>query len=234
MNLDYASLKAGMQPSCTLRTGLILVLAGGLCICAQAPNAPGKDAPAGELKGMPPRVAPAEYQAHAQASTVTVAAEFLGHAVPTPEGTYTAEDYVVVEAALFGPPEARTKLTTGDFSLRINGRKGALPSQPYELVFHSLKDPEWEPPSKDGKSKTSLGTGGGNDQGGPPTPVHMPIELRRAMEQHVQRVSMLEGDRALPQAGLLFFEYRGKTQSIRSLELIYSGAGGNATLALQP
>jgi hypothetical protein len=54
------------------------------------------------------------------------------------------------------------------------------------------------------------------------------------MEQHVQKVAMLEGDRALPQAGLLFFEYRGKTQGIRSLELIYSGAAGTTTLALQP
>jgi hypothetical protein len=214
---------------------MFLVLAGGLCICAQAPNAPSKDAPANELKGMPPRVAATEYQAHAQAGTVTVAAEFLGHSVPTLEGTYNAEDYVVVEAGLFGPPDARTKLTTGDFSLRINGKKVPLPSQPYELVFHSLKDPEWEPSSKDAKSKTSVNTGGGpNDPGSAPAPVHMPIELRRAMEQHVQRVSMLEGDRALPQAGLLFFEYRGKTQNIRSLELIYSGAGGNATLALQP
>ena len=212
-----------------------MVLIGGLSVWAQVPNPPSKDAPANELKGMPPRVAPAEYQAHVQAGTVTVAAEFLGHSVPTLEGTYNAEDYVVVEAGLFGPPEARTKLTTGDFSLRINGKKVAQLSQPYELVFHSLKDPEWEPSSKDTKSKTSLNTGGGpNDPGSAPAPVHMPIELRRAMEQHVQRVSMLEGDRALPQAGLLFFEYRGKTQNIRSLELIYNGAGGSATLALHP
>ena len=28
---------------------------------------------------------------------------------------------------------------------------------------------------------------------------------------------MLEGDRPLPQAGLLFFEYRGKTKNITSL-----------------
>jgi hypothetical protein len=62
----------------------------------------------------------------------------------------------------------------------------------------------------------------------------MPLELRRAMEQRVQKAAMLEGDRALPQGGLLFFEYRGKTQGIRSLELIYSGAAGNATLMLQP
>lgn len=179
-------------------------------------------------------MAPTEYQAQAKAGAVTIAAEFLGHSVPTPESTYTAEDYVVVEAALFGPPDARARLTTGDFSLRINGKKVALPSQPYQLAFKSLKDPEWEPPSKDSKSKTSLGTGGGADQGATPAPVHMPLELRRAMEQRVQKAAMLEGDRALPQAGFLFFEYRGKTQGIRSLELIYNGSAGNATLTLQP
>jgi hypothetical protein len=227
-----------MQFSSAMRTCFLMsmVLIGGLSVCGQAPNAPGRDAPANELKGMPARVAPTEYQAHVQAGTVTVAAEFLGHSVPTLEGTYNAEDYVVVEAGLFGPPEARIKLTTGDFSLRINGKKVAQSSQPYQLVFHSLKDPDWEPSSKDTKSKTSMNTGGGpNDPGSaPPAPPKMPIEMRRAMEQRVQKVSMLEGDRALPQAGLLFFDYRGKTQNIRSLELIYNGAGGSATLALQP
>nr|AER58214.1 hypothetical protein LP001_035 [uncultured Acidobacteriota bacterium] len=215
-----------------LRTGFLLIAAmmGGLGVCAQSQNAP-----ASELKGMPPRVGPSEYQAHAQAGAVTIAADFVGHSVPTPDATYTTEDYVVVEAGLFGSPEGRATLSKGDFSLRINGKKIASPSQPYELVFHSLKDPEWEPPSKDSKAgKTSLGTGGGADQGATPAPVHMPIELRRAMEQRVQKASMLEGDRSLPQAGLLFFEYRGKPQSIRSLELIYSGSAGNATLALQP
>ena len=43
-----------------------------------------------------------------------------------------------------------------------------------------------------------------------------------------------EGDRALPQAGLLFFLYRGKREGIHSIELIYSGAAGNSTLTLQP
>jgi hypothetical protein len=212
---------------------MISVLIGTVGLFAQTPNAQMKDPTANEVKGMPPRVAPTEYQAHAQAGAVTVAAEFLGHSVPTPEATYNAEDYVVVEAALFGPPGAHAALSTGDFSLRINGKKVALPSQPYELVFHSLKDPEWEPPNKE-KSKSSLSTGGDTDQGAAPAPVHMPIELRRTMEQRVQREAMLEGNRELPQAGLLFFEYRGKSQGIRSLELIYSGSAGKTTLALQP
>jgi hypothetical protein len=207
----------------------IVVLIGAAYVYAQS-----RDATANEVKGMPARVAPTEYQAHGEAGPLTIAADFTGHSVATPEATYTTEDYVVVEVGLFGAPGARAKLSTGDFSLRINGKKTASPSQPYQLVFKALKDPEWEPPAKESKSKTSIGGGGGGDSGGPPAPVHMPMELRRAMEQRVQRVTMLEGDRALPQAGLLFFEYRGKTQGIRSLELIYNGSAGNASLALQP
>jgi hypothetical protein len=218
-----------------LRTGVWIT---ALCLCVQAQNTPApqsKDTPINENKGLPPRVAPTDYQAHAQAGTVTVAAEFAGHSVPTMHGTFSTEDYVVVETALFGPPDARLKLSIEDFSLRINEKK-TLSSQPYGLVFHSLKDPEWEPPvSAESKSKTGISTGG---QGGrndpPPAPVHMPIELQRAMQQHVQKAALPEGDRALPQAGLIYFEYRGKTEHIHSLELIYNGPAGKATLTLQP
>jgi hypothetical protein len=42
------------------------------------------------------------------------------------------------------------------------------------------------------------------------------------------------GEHALPEAGLLFFQYRGKTESIHSIELIYAGPAGEATLNLQP
>jgi hypothetical protein len=44
---------------------------------------------------------------------------------------------------------------------------------------------------------------------------------------------MAEGDRPLPQAGLLFFPYRGKEDHIHSVELDYTGAAGKATLVLQ-
>jgi len=203
--------------------------------CAQEPAAP-PSPDAQRAKGMPPRTAPTEYQAHAQSGDYTIAAEFMGHSVPTPDATYTSEDYVVVEVAVFGPPDARAKMSIGDFSLRINGKKQAQPSQPYQLAFHSLKDPEWEPPKAAAKSKTSIGGGGaGAGQDDPnPAPVHMPIDLRRAMELRVQKATMAEGDRALPQAALIFFEFHGKTQKITSLELIYSGPAGTATLALQP
>ena len=187
---------------------------------------------------MPPRATPADYQAQGQAGTVTVAAEFKGHSVPTPQGPLSTEDYVVIETALFGAPGARIKLSSDDFSLRINGKKAPLPSQPYGLVAGSVKDPEWEPPAPAApKSKTSLGAGergGQGDTNAPPAPVQIPIGVRRAMAQRVQKAALPEGDRALPQAGLIFFQYRGKTQSIHSIELIYTGPAGTATLTLQP
>src|SRR5450631_1202247 len=111
-----------------LRSGLLMlgIALGAFCVRAQVPEPPAqdaaKDAPASETKGMPPRATPGDYQAHTQAGALTLAAEFVGHSVPTPEATYSTEDFVVVETGLFGPREARAKLSIGDFSLRINGK----------------------------------------------------------------------------------------------------------------
>ena len=144
--------------------------------------------------------------------------------------------YVVIETGLFGSPGSR--VSSDDFSLRINRKKTPLRTQPYGLVAGSVRDPEWEPPVPAApKSKTSLGGGGKGEQGesnAPPARVQIPIGVQRAMAQRVQKASLPEGDRALPQAGLIFFQYRGKTQSIRSIELIYAGPAGQATLTLQP
>jgi hypothetical protein len=220
-----------MRLSPVLKTGLWIT---ALCLSAQGQTAPGKEAPVNEAKGLPPRISPAEYQAHAQAGAITIAAEFSGHAIGTSQGPLLTEDYVVVETGFFGPPEARTKLSIDDFSLRINGKKVALPGLPYGMVLSSLKDPEWEPPIKADKAKSSMSTGGQGESNDPPPPPKMPFPVRRAMEQRVQKATLPEGDRALPVAGLIFFQYRGKTQGMRSVELIYDGPAGKATLKLQP
>jgi hypothetical protein len=210
-----------------------------LCFPAVAQNPPGaKDLQSAETKGLPPRASPADYQVQAHAGNVTIVAEFTGHSIPAQDRTLSTEDYIVVETAFFGPPDSRLKLSFDDFSLRINGKKALLPCQPFIRAFESLKDPDWEPPSAtQSKSKTSIGGGGKSDPGEgnlPPPPVHIPIEVRRAMEQDVRKAALPEGDRALPVAGLIFFQYRGKTQGIHSVELIYNGPAGSATLALQP
>ena len=193
-----------------------------------------KEASASESKGLPPRAAPGDYQAQAQIGKVTIGAEFMGHSVPTPDAIYDSDDFVVVEVGLFGAAQAPLRVGLGDFSLRINGKKAPSSSQPVELALKSLKDPSWEPPKSEEKSKTSIGTGGGNGGDPPPSTPKMPFELRRPMELRVKKAGMIEGDRTLPQAGLLFFEYHGKAQGIKSVELIYSGAAGNTTIELHP
>lgn len=185
-------------------------------------------------QGLPARATPADYQVQAKAGTVTIAAEFTGHAVPTAEGPLTTEDFVVVEVALFGAPEEKTKISAEDFSLRINGKKNPLPNQSYTVVYKSLRDPDWVPPeSPEKKSKSSIGGGGGQESSGPPPPVKIPFELQRAMQLKVQKAALPEGERPLPQAGVVFFQYRGKTEGIHSVELLYAGPSGKATLTLQ-
>jgi hypothetical protein len=228
-----------MRFSPVLRSGVLTaaVLFGACSLYGQAPAPTTPDALTNKAKGVPPRVSAAEYQAHAEAGTVTIGAEFVGHSVPTPDGTFTTEDYVVVEVGFFGAPDTKVNLSPTDFSLRINGnKKGPLPSQPFEVVAHSLKDPEWSPPpvDKDDSKGSGINTGGKpNPQDGKPPPPRMPMPLVLAMDQKVQKARLPEGERALPQAGLLFFQYHGKEKDIHSLELIYSGAAGKATLTLQ-
>lgn len=220
-----------------------------LCLEAQEPPAntpPVKEAPV-EIKGLPPRPGPADYQDHEEIGKVTIAAEFQGHGVPTVQGNLTTENYVSVEAAFYGPPGARIKLAFDDFSLRINGKK-TVPSQPFGVVLGNVKDPEWVPPEPviskehpnlvdreearaEKQSSSGLSTGGGTDKDPPPV-IRVPLAVQRALNQRVQKAALPEGERVLPVAGLVFFEYYGKVEKIHSIELIYAGAAGKATLTL--
>lgn len=214
------------------------VLVGAFCLHGQTQSAPEPSKTAiqpTKAEGIPARSGPTDYQTQAKAGDVTVAADFMGHSVPTPEATLSTDDYLVVEVAFFGPPNGKLKLSIDDFELRVNGKKKPLTSQPSELVFKSLKDPDWAPPEqKEKKSKTSFGGGGDTDGNSTPLPPKVPLELRRTMSQRVEKASLPQGDRPLPQAGLIFFDYHGKVASIHSMELVYKGPAGEATLTLTP
>lgn len=230
---------SGMQFFPALKTGVLLA---AVCLCVQGQTAPGAAAPVVpipiEAKGLPPRAAPTDYQGQAQLGNLTIAADFAEHSVPTEEGVLSTEDFVTVEMAWYGPPGARAKIAADDFSLRINGQKTPLPSRQYSLVFASLRDTEWELSKKvaDTRAKTSVG-GGGQDEstfGEPATTPKPSFEMKRGMVQRVRKAALPEGDRLLPQAGLIFFQYGGKVKNIRSVELIYEGPAGKATMALHP
>lgn len=185
-------------------------------------------------QAVPPRAAATEYLSSSTVGPISIGAEFKGHVVPTPEGNLTNEDYVTVELGVFSADGKPLKLAATDFSLKING-KSPLPAQPYGLIAKMLRDPELEPLSKDkDKPKTSVGGSGQQPGEPPPAPKKIPVETQRAWAQRVQKASLPEGERPLPVAGFIYFQYRGKSEGIKSLELIYEGAAGKVTLPLEP
>jgi hypothetical protein len=221
-----------MQLFFPLRTAaaVFVLSAAALCQSTPAQEAPPKES---QIKGLPPRPTPGDYQAHAQAGNVTIAADFTEHAISTPETTLSSEDFVAVEVAFFGPPDAKLKLSHEDFTLHITGKKAPVAAVQYGIVYRSLKDPAWEPPAPPSKSKTGINTGGDEkDSNAPPPIVHIPIEVERAMQQRVQKAALPEGERSLPSAGLIFFPFRGKTKNIKSIELVYEGPAGKTSLRL--
>jgi hypothetical protein len=213
----------------------------GIFMAAALVNIAPAQEPPPRAQPLPARVAPTEYPAHAQVGKYTLAADFAGHGIPTPESTFSTEGYVVVEVAFFGPDGARLNLSFKDFALRVNGKKTALAAQPYESIYHSLSDPSWEPPVQPEKNSSSTSMGGGGSgnsaRGGmmdtPPAPPKMPMKLALIMEQKVKTASLPEGERALPAAGFIYFSYGGKTSGIHSMDLIYDGAAGKVKLPLQ-
>jgi hypothetical protein len=46
------------------------------------------------------------------------------------------------------------------------------------------------------------------------------------------QTALPEGEHRGPASGFLYFPYRGKVAHIRSLELVFTGPGGSATLPL--
>jgi hypothetical protein len=227
-----------MQSYLSHRVGVAIAavfMASTLAAIAPAQEPPPRAQP------LPARIAPTEYPAHAQVGKFTIAADFAGHGIPTPDATFATEGYVVVEVAFFGPDGARLNLSFKDFSLRVNGKKAALAAQPYESIYHSLSDPSWEPPvqaESKGGSTSIGGSGSGNSPRGgmadtPPAPPKMPLKLALIMEQKVKTASLPEGERTLPAAGFIYFSYGGKTSGIHSMELTYDGAAGKVKLPLQ-
>jgi hypothetical protein len=201
-------------------------------------------------QGTTPKANASDYPAHAAVGDFTLAAEYLVHSIPAPEGSFFTEDYLVVEAAFFGPPLARVKMSAEHFTLRINGRKAPLMTQSPGIVGASLKYPDWE------QRPTVTASAGPVILGGPvpverfpgdpnarrgPAPPRVPEsenpggqakEPAMPIEERIQRAALPEGEHVAPAGGLLFFPFRGKTKSIRSLELLYDGPAGKVSLKL--
>ncbi len=199
-------------------------------------------------QGTRPKTSAADYPVHVEIGTVTLAAEYLVHSLPTPKGTLIATDYLIVDVAFFGPAFSRLKMSPDNFTLRINGSKGQpLTTEPPGMVAGSIKFPSTHPHLE---TTGSVSAGDGTVSVGPrPPPSRFPgdgnertaqapsvkeVQEENSIDFRVQNATLPEGEHNLPRSGLLYFFYRGKVKNIHSLDLYYEGPIGKAALKLLP
>jgi hypothetical protein len=170
--------------------------------------------------------------------------------------TFVADDYLVVEVAIYPPKGKDLLLFSGHFTLRVNDSKRALMPVPPSFVAASLRYPDWER-----RPSVVAGAGAGDASviiGRPPATERFPGDPRpgqtrlprppRAPDQGppgaverdeppkadevVVETALPQGTLSSPASGFLYFPFKGKTKSIRSVKLLYHGSAGTATLKL--
>jgi len=198
----------------------------------------------------------AEYPVHATTAAFDIGAEYMVHSIPTEDGNLFANDYLVVEVAVY-PTHGLVNMSAERFTLRLNGKKSVLYTQSPGMVAGSLKYPDWD--GVQPRLTGNVGVGDGQilingppqvarfpgdpaerrvprpttdpnktDEATPPKPEAMSID------EKIARAALPEGQLRSPKKGALFFPFKGKTKSIRSVELLYEDEAGNkTTLTLQ-
>jgi hypothetical protein len=200
--------------------------------------------------GVKPRPAPADFPVHEDAKPVAIGAEFMVHSFGRDSERYVNEDYLTVEVGVY--PANGTPILVGgsQFTLRINGKKDVLSPVTPSMVAASLKYPDWEqrPQTEAQAGPVTIG----RPQNGPrfpgdnrPAQGRLPDPPQSASEQSpagpthvapsvlVREVALQEGEHKFPTGGYLYFRYRGKIKSIRSLELVYNNGTESITLRLR-
>ncbi len=195
-----------------------------------------------------------DYPAHMIAGSTSIGAEYLVHSIPAGNQTLVAPDYLVVEVAVF-PAGGQSVHIGGDtFALRINGKKFVVAPDSPGMVVASIKYPDWEQ-RRTAEASASAGNAGvvlgqppavGRFPGDPTTgrlpraPRAPDIDAQNGVEREkpetaedvIAKTALPEGPAAKPVSGFLFFSFKGKVKSIKSLELIYQPNAGSAALKL--
>ncbi|HWC98421.1 MAG TPA: hypothetical protein VG456_16795 [Candidatus Sulfopaludibacter sp.] len=195
-------------------------------------------------QGTTPKEKPEDYPVHAQARSASLGAEFMIHSFSGGEQTYLVKDYIVIEVALYPPKGQPVDVHSGNFMVRINGKKQELLPQPPSIVAASMTHPEWGGPSR---VEAGAGAGPAGVSLGQPRPMQIPgipmpgqtpaptrvpkdnpggLEPREKVtaDQLLLITALPQGQSPRPVSGFLYFAYTGKASSIKTLELRYDDA----------
>jgi hypothetical protein len=207
-------------------------------------------------QGTTPKEKPEDYHVHSKLAGFELAADYLVHSMPVKGGVIDVNEYLVIEVAVFPTTREPAAITSGEFTLRINGHKSMLSAQTPGMVAASLKYPDWEVrPTLEasagvGNADVILGRPVQTERfpgdprprqsrlpsrpkvGDQPSPTGEEKPPEAPLEETVQHSAFPEGVLAGTESGYLFFPFRGKTKSIRALELLYESQDGSRKTTL--
>jgi hypothetical protein len=196
-------------------------------------------------QGTTPKPTAEEYPVHAAAGRDQLGAEYMVHSFSSGEQMFIAENYLVVEVALIPPKGDQVHVETTRFSLRVNGKKPLQPENPAAVVA-SLKHRDWQLPRgpQGGIGIPGIGVGfprqqggpfpGGNDPNNPNGNGRLPAPPRAPdgdsntpkkepvnAEDILMKTALPEGTYKGAVSGFIYFPWRGKASSIKSIDLLY-------------
>jgi hypothetical protein len=197
---------------------------------------------AAHAQGTTPKASANEYPVHAEVGANDIGAEYTVHSFNAGEEMYIAENYLVVEVALFPPKGKSVDVEMDKFSLRVSGKKNALMPDSPSVVAASLHHRDWTqriPLPGIGMGGTGGGMGGprtqspfpgGQDPNRLPAPPRAPdadpnVPARETVkpEELLMKTALPNGIHKGPVSGFIYFAWKGKASSIKSIDLLYDG-----------
>ena len=192
------------------------------------------------LAGTAPKPKADDYPVQARVGDIEIAAAYLVHTLPGESTNFLVPDYLVVEIAIYPPKSQAVEAFTGQFHVRLNGKKDVLADTP-EMVAMSLKYPHLghkglqpqvgigpvilgrEPPNErmPGDQRPNSGKAPDPDRPSPQTAAEAAV---------AQAFPDCPCDKAV--SGYLYFPYDGRVKSLKSLELIWQRGEERATIRL--
>jgi hypothetical protein len=193
-----------------------------------------------------------EYPVHQKMADAEIGAEYMVRSFGGDQ-LLLADDFLVVEVAVYPSDREGVQIDARKFTLRLNGKKQVLFAQAPGMVAASLKYPDWQR-----RPQMTLGGGMGDRGviiGGPPSVGRFPGDRRAEsrlpappqapsstspvseepvdISELIQRVSLPEGTVKLPVSGYLFFPYTGKLKSLKTVELLVDSGSEPVVLRLK-
>jgi hypothetical protein len=213
-------------------------------LAAHAQGTPGLSIHA---EGTPTKASAGEYPVQAKSGNLAIGAEYMVHSFGSGEQMYLAENYLVVEVALFPPKGEGITADAAKFALRVNGKKTLLYAQNPPMVASNLNRRDWDSPRG---PTADLGVGGVNiglgypqgrdpvtgapDRRRLPNPPRAPDagapggsepKERVRPEELLIRTALPEDPHSGPVSGFLYFPYlRGQASGLKSIDLLFQDA----------